>query len=109
MLDVDLFLGWRVKRQFCVGRRSVVGLAGQTAVLCWTSTCCWVGGSSGSFVLDVDLLLGWRVKRQFCVGRRPVVGLAGQAPERWAAGRPVVRCPAGPDHQGQTDGQIGGL
>ena len=83
--------------------------SGPAAVLCWTSICFWVGGSSGNFVLDVDLLLGWRVKRQFCVGRRPVVGLAGQAPERWAAGRPVVRCPAGPDHQGQTDGQIGGL
>ena len=58
------------------------------AVLCWTSTCCWVGGSCGSFVLDVDLLVGqaaelcwtstcWWVKRQNCVGRRPVGGSSG--------------------------------
>ena len=98
-------MGWWVKRQYCVGRRPVVGLVGQAAVLCWAWTCCWVGGSSGSTVLDDDLLLGWRVKRQCCVGRGPVAGLADPAP----AGRPVVRCPAGPDHQGQTDGRTGGL
>ena len=38
--------------------------SGPAAVLCWTSICCWVGGSNGSFVLDVDLLLGWRVRPQ---------------------------------------------
>ena len=67
MLGVDLLMGWWAKRQYCVGRGPVDGLVGQAAVLCWTTTCCWVGGSSGSVVLGVDLLLGWRIQPQQAV------------------------------------------